>query len=59
MNRYRNHQNVPELKSGLYSKLGVLGFAKNSSPALEEKVARAVVLYPSLEVTQPKLAATG
>jgi hypothetical protein len=49
------NQDVPEMKSGLYLELGVLGFAKNSSPALEEKVARAVALYPSLELAQREL----
>jgi hypothetical protein len=43
------NKNIPELRSGHYPELDVLGFAKNSSPALEEKVARAVALYPSLE----------
>ncbi|MDR2169493.1 MAG: hypothetical protein LBP59_05060 [Planctomycetaceae bacterium] len=53
------HQNISEIRSGLYAELGVLGFAKNSSSALEEKVARAVALYPSLELSQRELAATG
>jgi hypothetical protein len=49
MNRYRNHQDIPEIKCGLYPELGVLGFANNSSLALEENVAYVVALYPSLE----------
>jgi hypothetical protein len=51
MNRYWNHQDIPEIRSGLYPELGVLDFAKNSSPTLDAKVARAVALdpYPSFE----------
>jgi hypothetical protein len=41
------NQDVQEIKSGLYSKLGVWGVAKNSSLALEAKVACAIALYPS------------
>ncbi|MDR2763019.1 MAG: hypothetical protein LBB88_10480 [Planctomycetaceae bacterium] len=51
--------NIPIIRSGLYPELDVFGFAKNSSPALEEKVARAVALYPSLELAQRELAARG
>jgi hypothetical protein len=53
------NKNVPEIRRGLYPELDVLGFAKNSSPALEEKVARAVALYPSIELAQRELAASG
>jgi hypothetical protein len=60
VNRYRNHQDVSEIRirSGLDPELDGLGFAKNSSPMLEAKVARAVAFDPCpFEVAQHELVA--
>ena len=48
-----------EERRGLYPELALYGFAKKSSAALENKVSRAAVLYPSFAIAQQELAADG
>jgi hypothetical protein len=60
--RIKNHGDahvVTEVRRGLYPELALYGFAKKSSAALENKVSRAAVLYPSFAVARQELAADG
>jgi hypothetical protein len=51
--------NETEIRRGLYPELAAYGFAKKSSPALENRVVRAAVLYSSFELAQRELADNG
>ena len=55
----RDDHVVTEERRGLYPELALYGFAKKSSAALENKVSRAAVLYPSFEIARQELAADG
>ena len=60
--RIKNHCDdniVTEVRCGLYPELALYGFAKKSSAALENKVSRAAVLYPSFAIARQELAADG
>ena len=55
----RDDHVVTEERRGLYPELALYGFAKKSSAALENKVSRAAVLYPSFDIARQELAADG
>ena len=55
----RDDNIVMEERCGLYPELALYGFAKKSSAALENKVSRAAVLYPSFAIARQELATDG
>jgi hypothetical protein len=57
--RKKKNEVVAEKRSGLSPEQALLGFGVKCSPGLEEKVARAVALYPSIKLAQQELKRQG
>jgi len=57
--RSNKNDSITEKRLGIYPELAVYGFAKGVSAALEDRIVRAAVLYPSFEVAQRALAKDG